>query len=274
MWRILAILFAIVLALGLATGAVAEPDRIGVLLMHGKQGGGARDTSLDTLHQKLLAQGWIVLRPEMPWSVNRYIEGDWSQAMAEMDAHVRKLREMGATKVAVMGHSLGSPAAMSYAVRYPGQVQALALLAPGHVPLHYSQCIPYSPIPMCGVKESIERARREVAAGKGDERQTLVDINQGRRGPIWMTPRQFLTYFDPASDAEMAVTAPRIPPRVAVLWVIGDKDYLIREGRAYVFDKLPANPRNRYLEVSANHLTTPAVAADAVVEWTRQTLQD
>ncbi len=268
------LLLAILLALGLATHAVAEPDKIGVLLLHGKQGGGARDTSLDVLHKKLQEQGWIVLKPEMPWSTNRYIEGDWDQAMAEMDAHVRKLKEMGATKVAVMGHSLGSPAALSYAVRHPGQVQALGLLAPGHVPYYYSLCIPYSPISMCGVKESVESARKEMAVGNGDKRQTLVDINQGRRGPIWMTPRQYLSYFDPASDAEMAVTAPRIAPQVPVLWVIGDRDSLVKEGRAYVFDKLPANPRSRYLEVQANHLTTPAVAADQVVEWLRAALQN
>jgi hypothetical protein len=56
---------------------------------------------------------------------------------------------------------------------------------------------------------------------------------------------------------------------VPVLWVIGDKDYLIKEGRQYVFDKLPANPKSQYLEVSANHLTTPSVASDQIVNWVK-----
>jgi pimeloyl-ACP methyl ester carboxylesterase len=184
------------------TGTVAaEPEKVGVLLMHGKQGGGPRDNSLDTLNKKLKEQGWIVLKPEMPWSFNRFIDGDWNLAMSEMDAHVRTLKEMGAKKILVMGHSLGSPAAMSYAVRHPGQVHALALLAPGHVPYYYSLCIPYSPIRMCGVKDGVEQARKEVDAGNGDKRLSMVDINQGRRNPVWMTPRSYLSYYDPTSDA-------------------------------------------------------------------------
>lgn len=41
--------------------------------------------------------------------------------------------------------------------------------------------------------------------------------------------------------------------------MIGDRDYLIREGRQYIFDKLPANSKSQYLEVSGNQLSTQAV---------------
>jgi hypothetical protein len=70
----------------------------------------------------------------------------------------------------------------------------------------------------------------------------------------------------------MSVAAPKIPQSTAVLWVIGDADPLFKQGRAYVFDKLPANPKHRYLEISASHLTTPAVSADEVVRWIQDTL--
>ena len=96
------------------------------------------------------------------------------------------------------------------------------------------------------------------------------DVNQGRPQQVWMTPKNFLSYFDPSSDAEMSVTAPRLPAGVAVLWVIGKDDPLFAAGRRYVFDKLPANSRHRYLEVQANHLNTPEVAGDEVVKWIRE----
>jgi pimeloyl-ACP methyl ester carboxylesterase len=241
-------------------------EKIGVVLMHGKQGGGPRDTSLDSLHKKLHEAGIEVLRPEMPWSFNRFIDGNWDQAMNEIKAHVEKLKQSGATKVVLMGHSLGSPAAMSYAARH-ADVAAIALLAPGHVPYYFSQCIPYVSFKMCGVKGGVEYARKEIEAGNGDTKQGLTDINQGRRNVVWMTPRDYLSYFDPASDAEMGVTAGRIPTHIPVLWVIGDKDSLIREGRQYVFDKLPKNPKSQYLEVSDNHLSTPSVASDQILSW-------
>ncbi len=267
--------FLTVLVLGvlslIGSGASAQ-EKLGVVLMHGKQGGGPRDGSLDALHRKMQEAGMVVIKPEMPWSFNRYIEGDWNLAMSEINAHVQKLKEMGAAKIALVGHSLGSPAALSYAARHPGTVHALGLLAPGHVPYYYSQCIPFSPLKMCGVKDGVERARKEMEVGNADKKQAQTDINQGRTNAVWMTPRDYLTYFDPASDAEMAVTAPKIPVNLPVLWLIGDRDFLIREGRQYVFDKLPANSKSQYLEVSANHTTAPAVAADQIVNWLKSVM--
>lgn len=251
----------------LISSVVSAEEKIGVVLMHGKQGGGSRDSSLDSLHRKMQEAGMVVIKPEMPWSFNRYIDGDWSLAMYEIHVHVQKLQEMGAAKIALVGHSLGSPAALSYAAQHPDKVHALGLLAPGHVPYYYSQCIPYSPIRMCAVKDGVERAQKEIEAGNADKKQPQTDINQGRTNVVWMTPKNYLSYFAPASDAEMAVVAPKVPANVPVLWVIGDKDYLIREGRSYVFDKLPANKKSQYLEVSGNHMSTPAVAADQVVNW-------
>jgi len=256
----------------ICTSVAAAEDKMGVLLMHGKQGGSQHDSSLNSLHGKLQASGFLVIKPEMPWSLNRFIDGDWNLAMSEIHAHVQKLKEMGAKKIALVGHSLGSPAAMSYAARNPDEVNALGLLAPGHVPLYYSLCIPYSPIKQCGVKEGVEKARKELETGNGDKKQPQVDINQGRRNAVWMTSRDYLSYFEPTSDAEMAVTAPKIPASVPVLWVIGDRDYLIREGRQYVFDKLPSNSKSQYLEVSGNHASTPAVASDHIVQWLKSAM--
>lgn len=158
--------------------------------MHGKQGGGPRDTSLDSLHRKLLEAGMEVVKPEMPWSFNRFIDGNWDTVMNEIRLHVDKVKQTGANKVVLIGHSLGSPAAMSYAARH-ADVSAIALLAPGHIPYYFSLY----------------------------------------------------------------------------------KDFLIREGRQYVFDKLPKNPKSKYLEVSANHITTPSVASDEIVQWLKSAVQ-
>jgi pimeloyl-ACP methyl ester carboxylesterase len=265
---------ALVFALSLSAHLALAQEKIGIVLMHGKQGGASGDRSLDSLHQKFQEAGMLVIKPELPWSFNRYIDGDWNLAMAEIHGHVQKLKFMGIPKIALIGHSLGSPAALSYAARYPGEVHALGLLAPGHVPYFYSECIPYSPIKMCAVKEGVEQARKAIEAGQGDKKQPQIDINQGRRNVVWMTANDYLSYFDPASDAEMAITAPRIPADLPVLWVIGDKDLLIREGRQYVFDKLPTNSKSQYLEVSGNHLSTPSVASGKIVQWLTSTMAE
>ena len=67
--------------------------------MHGKQGGRPRDTSLDTLNKKLQDAGMLVTKPEMPWSFNRFIDGNWDAAMNEIKVHVEKAKQSGTTKV-------------------------------------------------------------------------------------------------------------------------------------------------------------------------------
>ena len=65
----------------------------------------------------------------------------------------------------------------------------------------------------------------------------------------------------------MSVTAPRIPARIPVMTVIGERDPLFSRIKSYYVDKLPANPKNKYLEVPGGHLDTPRVSNDAVIAW-------
>jgi len=99
---------------------------------------------------------------------------------------------------------------------------------------------------------------------------SLINAFLNNTNSVWMTPRDYLSYFDPLSDAEMAVTAAKISAAIPVLWVIGDSDYLIRAGREYAFEKLPKNSKSTYLEVSANHVTTPEKASDQIIEWLKK----
>lgn len=259
-------LFAILaLALLSFAGFTAHAqDKFGVLMLHGKNPGGPSDPYFGSLRSKLDGEGMLVAMPDMPWSARRYVDGHWDKAMAEMAEQVKELRGKGATKIVLAGHSMGCPAALSYAARH-GDVDAVVLLAPGHVPYFY-----FTSPNLAVVRKSIEEARAMVAAGEGDKRRDFNDINQGKPLAVRMTAKDFLSYWDPESDAEMSRMAPRLPAKIPALWVIGSEDPLIRAGRGYVFDKLPANPKSRYLEVKANHLTTPQVAAAEVTDWIKQ----
>lgn len=253
-------------ALGLPQSWAQSPPKVGVLLLHGKNPGNPQNPSLQTLKSALEREGFSVLVPDMPWSRQRYLDGHWDSAMSEIAGHVKTLRDNGAEKIVLMGHSLGVPASMSHAAR-GGMVDALVLLAPGHIPFGY-----YNFPPLRVVRESIDDARAKVAAGKGDETYRFQDINQGRQQQIISTARNYLSYFDPQSDAEMGVTAPRIPQRVPVLSIIGEQDSLVRQVRSYYVDKLPANPQSQYLVVAGGHLDTPRVAVEQVVAWLKSVL--
>lgn len=242
------------------------PDKVGVLMLHGKNPGGPRDPNFRSLALRFEREGLLVELPDMPWSSRRYIDGTWDQAMEEVGRHVTALRGRGATRIVLVGHSMGCPASLSYAAR-KGDVDAVVLLAPGHLPRAYFEYPHLAP-----VRKSIDEARAMVAAGKGDERASFNDINQGRTLSVRLTAREYLSYFDPGSDAEMGVTAPRVPASIPVMTVIGSADPSFRIIKWYVHDRLPANPRSQYLEVTADHLSTPEVARDQVLAWMAQAL--
>lgn len=256
--------FASLALLPLFTPPALAAERIGVLMLHGKNPGGPASPQYAPVKAAMEKQGWLVSLPDMPWSRNRYLQGHWDGAMTEIAQHVKALQDQGATRIVLMGHSMGVPAAMSHAAR-GGTVHALVLLAPGHVPQGYFTAPSLSP-----VRDSIVTARELVAAGKGDESQRFMDINQGRQQPVITTAKNFLSYFDPESDADMGVTAPKLPPGLPVLTAVGEKDPLFTRVRAYYFDKLPAHPKTQLLEVAGGHLDTPQVALDQVLQWVPQ----
>ncbi|MCU0958052.1 MAG: alpha/beta hydrolase [Hydrogenophaga sp.] len=262
------------LSLGVLATAVGWPwlvaaqpaPRIGVLLLHGKSPGSPQNPNIQQLGQRMASTGWLVATPEMPWSRNRYLQGDWDGVMTEMTDHVKTLRSRGATHTVVVGHSMGCPAALSFAAR-GGDAQALVLMAPGHVPVSY-----YNAPSLKAVRESIDEARALVAAGKGDETQRFNDINQGRQLPVVISARAYLSYFDPGSDAEMSVTAPRVPASTPVFTAIGRKDPMFPRVRAYYVDRLPPHPRSRLTEYAGGHLDTPQEVADDLLAWVPKAL--
>jgi pimeloyl-ACP methyl ester carboxylesterase len=252
-------------ALALAAFCVAAPasaqERIGVLMLHGKNPGNNMDPNFSPLKGTFERQGWIAIVPDMPWSRGRYLDGGLDKALAEIGGHIKGLRDKGATKIVIVGHSMGVPTSMAHAAR-GGDVDALVGLAPGHAPVgYYNQ--PWGKV----VHDSVNEARALVAAGKGDSSERFSDINQGRQQTVVITAKDYLSYFDPTSDAEMSVTAPRIPARVAVMTVIGEKDSLFKTIKTYYVDKLPGNPKNKFLEVSGGHLETPRLSSDEIVAW-------
>ena len=256
------------LSLGARAFAQTPPPaavRVGVLLMHGKTGS-PQNPVIQQLAQRMGAAGWTVVTPEMPWSRNRYLQGDWDGVMAEMTAHAKALRHQGVTHIVVAGHSMGCPAALSFAAR-GGDAQALVLLAPGHVPAGY-----YDSERLRPVRESIDEARALVAAGKGNDNQRFNDINQGKQQPVITSARAYLSFFDPASDAEMGVTAPRMPAGTPVYTAIGRKDPLFARVREYFVDRLPPNTHTRLAEYAGGHLDTPVEAADDLLAWVPKAL--
>jgi pimeloyl-ACP methyl ester carboxylesterase len=229
-------------------------ESYGAIFLHGKGGwSGAFDGGL---MRSLEHEGAKVATPEMPWSLRRMYGATYEDAMAEIDRSVVALRAQGASKIVVIGHSLGANAAIGYGARRP--VAAVVAISPGHLP---------ETIEMRGrTADSIAEAKRLVAAGQGHVSKWFPDLVQGIPTAAPATPLVYLSMFGPDGPAVIPKNAAAMAP-VPFLWVVGRLDPIRARGPDYAFTRAPKHPKSRYLEVFAGHVLTPLTARSDILAW-------
>lgn len=228
-------------------------DKLGIVLMHGKKGVAEH---VELLADTLTERGHLVVTPDMPWSRSRAYDASLEEAHAEIDQWVAGLREMGATRIVLGGHSMGANMAMTYAAAHP-EVAAVLAIGPG-------QTVEGANF-RARLGDSVARARILVAAGQGDTPVELADLHLGKASAITVGPRAYLSYFDPDGPANMPETARRLP--MPLLWVVGlDDRNMLERGPSYAFDHAP-NPANLYATVPADHMGTPDASLAVVADW-------
>jgi pimeloyl-ACP methyl ester carboxylesterase len=257
---------AVIAAIGFLFSAefsAAEPATnehgLGVVYLHGKGGwpGALNGGIVDALKE----QGALVVTPEMPWSFHRRYDATFDQALAEIDAAIAALKSDGARRIVLIGVSLGANAAIGYAARHP-ELAGVVALAPGHLP-DVGNMRSY-------VADGVARAKTLIAEGKGNVPQSFPDMAQGIPLTTTATPTVYLSWFDPEGPAVMPKNAALIGAAavpVPLLWVVGKLDPIDRRGPEYAFNALAKNPKSRYVEVFAGHLTTALAARQQVIDW-------
>jgi pimeloyl-ACP methyl ester carboxylesterase len=252
--------FALLTTGGLARVAAAtDLHGLGIVYLHGKAAwpGALNGGILGSLKD----EGALIATPEMPWSFHRRYAATYDEAMTEIDSAVAGLKAKGAQRIVIIGHSLGANAAIGYAARHPDLAGVVAL-APGHLPEAGNM--------RSFVADAVARAKTLVASGQGDVPQSFPDMAQGIPLTATATPIVYLSMFDPDGPAVIPKNAAAMGAAahpVPLLWVVGKLDPIDRRGPEYAFDAAAKNPKSKYIEVFAGHLTTPLAARNDVVAW-------
>lgn len=233
-------------------------EEIGVVLMHGK-GGTARPRSpVGILKSALEDAGILVTAPDMPWHRERIFDKSFEESMKEIDEAVAWLRDEGATKIVVGGHSIGANAALGYGARREGLAGILAI-APGHIPETDGWAKYFA--------EDVARAKKMVAEGNGDDDADFSDIDQGRKSTLNLKAAIYLSWFDPEGPAVMPKNAAALKPGTALYWIVGDRDIIAARGKDYVFAKAPAHPKSEYVVIGGGHKATPKKGKKEIIKW-------
>lgn len=242
------------LGLLLTLAAPAQDKSCALVLMHGKWG----SPQYLAVFARNIDPTCTVKSLDMPWSGRRSYDEPYPVALQEIEAQVQAFRAEGFRRVLVGGQSFGANAALAYMATV-GNADGVLALAPGHSPrFSYDRGIG---------KTEVDEARTLIMAGKGSERLSMDDLNQGKRRNMRMSANTLLSYFDPDGLGHMPGTSAAFKKAVPVLWVIGTADPLYPAGETYAYAKLPPHPQSQYLVVQAGHADTPDVATNHVVAW-------
>lgn len=253
-------LFAKLLAVAaLAVGLSAEADtpKAGVVIMHGK--GGSPNKHVSDLAASLERSGILVANIEMPWSGNRNYDVDVGTAENEVETALAALREKGAAKVFVAGHSQGGIFALYFGGKH--RIDGIVAIAPGGNVANQ--------IFREKLSESVELARKLVAEGKGQEKTRLNDF-EGAKGTysVVSPPSAYLTWFDPEGAMNQTLAMRSIKTNTPVLFIVPTNDYpgLLRI-KQEMFGLLAKHPLTRMYEPDSIHLNAPTASAAEIGAW-------
>jgi len=258
--RLVARLITALPMLAAPLGASAQGELIGIVIMHGK--GGSPSGLVAELARTLESAGYVVANLDMPWSGRRNYDVDVGRAEQEVAAALAGLREKGARKLFIAGHSQGG----IFALHLAGKLEAdgYVTIAPGGNVANR--------LFRDNIGASLVRARQLVADGKGNEPASLGDY-EGAKGAyqIQAIPAAYVTWFEPDGAMNMDRAVSSVNPRVPVLWVAPKRDYpgLIKTALP-LFRDLPANRLTRLYQPDADHRGAPTVSAGEIARWTRE----
>ena len=256
-WGYVVVVF---LSLMLTEMVQAGNESIGVVLIHGKWGNPSGTTL--QLARKLGQEGFLVSSPEMPWSGFRLYDNGIDDAMAEIDSAVKALRDKGAKKIFIAGHSLGAAAVVRYGTR--STADGFIVLAPGHFPegINFQNQL----------ARSLKQAQAMVQEGKGDDKAWFDDVNTGSRVKfVRITARIYLDYFHPEGPMNFHKNTAALQPGVPILWVVGTEE---EKGPRMIGDeghaRIPSNRGNKFIEVNSDHMNTPDRVIEPVIAWIKE----
>lgn len=258
MLRLLRLLLLPLLGLIACTALADTPKPVfGVVLMHGK--GGSPDKHVAGLANALRQQGVLVANLDMPWSGRREYDADVASAVAQVQDALATLRQQGARKLVVAGHSQGGLFALYLAGRLP--LDGVIAIAPGG---NVAAGMLHDRL-----ADSVASARSLLAGGHGEEKTRLADF-EGSKGryPISTTPRIYLDWFDPDGAMNQDKAVQQLPASLPVLYISPEGDYpALQRLRQRVFDALPANPASQLLIPPGSHLEAPTAAIPGILAW-------
>jgi len=215
------------------------------------------DSSILTID--LYEKGFLVTSPQCAWSkFKKYSEPVDKSLRSCVSPRIKLLKKRGAEKIVVLGKSLGANAAIRAGVVIDG-INAIVAMAPGHRPEKAYMQEKFS--------TDVGYARGKVQSGKGREKGSYLDINQGVEQNLMVSAESYLSWFDPEGKAVMELNAPKIKGNIPFLWIAGEDDPISDGTGKEIFGAVPPNSKSKFILVEGGHGEVRDNGRDIIIDW-------
>lgn len=219
----------------------------GFLLLHGKGSGPSYPAcAMTPLYNQMVADGHLVDYVANSWELKKLYTQPFEHCIPDIHQGIARLVRQGATRIHIVGHSLGANIALFYATQFTN-FKSIVALAPAHNT--HSDKFNYWSL------WSRNKAKSLLANGV-DEMSDFIDVAIGEVYITQGKPSAYLSYLDPAGNTVMTRNVRRFIQPVNLFIGSGTADVTQIKVESILFNPAGKTPASYFLETADDHVST------------------
>lgn len=217
----------------------------GFLLLHGK-GSGPRypACAMTPLYNQMIADGLVVDYAENSWALGKLYQQPFEHSIPEIHQGIDRLAKRGATRIHIVGHSIGANIALFYATQFTN-FKSIVCLAPAHN-THLAKFNQWSLWSRNKAQALLDNNNDEVADFI-DVAMAEVYITQGR-------PSAYLSYLNPAGNSVMTRNVQKITQPINLFIGTGTEDVTQVNVKSMLYEPAGKTQASQFLQTADDHV--------------------
>lgn len=219
----------------------------GFLLLHGKGSGPDYPAcAMTPLYKQMVAEELVVDYVSHSWALGKLYQTPFEQCIPDIHHGIARLVRNGATRIHIVGHSLGANIALFYATRYTN-FKSIVCLAPAHS-THIAKFNQWS-------LWSRNKAQALLDSGN-DEIADFVDVAAAEAFIIQGRPSAYLSYLNPAGNTVMTRNVRKFVQPINLFIGSGTGDVTQVNVKSLLYDPAGKTEASQFLQTADDHVSS------------------
>ena len=230
------------------------------IFLHGKQGGPNYDQcALGKLAQEFVQTGHLVSYKPYHWGYKDVFTDYAENTVQKIINEVNDLKLQGASRIHLIGFSLGANLSLYCVSKLPDTFKSLVLLAPAHN-IHLQQ---YKAL----VAKSYQLSKDLINAGHGNTIHHFVDFNTAKKINVPALPLHYISFIDHDGPCNMEKSIDKIKNPISVLMISGSNDSTQILSKVKIWTPLMKTEHSQLIQTRDTHDETCPLKYNLIQDW-------